>query len=250
MALSCLGVFHIVKMQKSLTANNFLLTRATPESIAVNNSKRANFSSSYAAGAADLLAPSVNESVFMQGEYDAINNATFDVDTSTARSTPSSNDGTKTNTNDDLLDSPLSINAGSVATDNTENEDERITCVFLNLNAQSSNETDSEITCVDSVGIDGQWVYKPNRTFFSGSTCCGWDEFPTRVMNEKNCRQTMTTPTTILEERESFINRWEGMHVLVLLKSSTMNMFGNPQCFLKILLMPLKHVKSLEIGLS
>jgi len=194
MVLSSLGVLHVFKMQKALTANNYLLTRATPESIAANNSKRANFSSSYAAAAADLLAPSVNESVLIQGENDAVNNATIDVDTSTARSTHSSNDGTKTNTNDDLLYSPISINAGSVATDNTGNEDERITCDFLNLNAQSSNETDSDITCVDPVGIDGQWVYKPDRTFFSGSTCCGWDEFPTWVMNENFCRQTMTNP--------------------------------------------------------
>eukprot|EP00979_Chaetoceros_neogracilis_P011826 scaffold2993_cov266-Chaetoceros_neogracile.AAC.7 len=93
-----------------------------------------------------------------------------------------------------FLDSPLSVNAGSVAADITKSEDERITCDVLNLNAQSSSETDLEITCIDPVGIDGQWVYKPDRTFFSGSTCCGWDEFPTWVRDEKSCRQSMTNP--------------------------------------------------------
>jgi hypothetical protein len=112
MVLTFLAVLHFIQMQKALTANNYLLTNATPqEIIAANNSQLANDdSSSYTAGvddpiAGDFLAPSVSESVLIRGEDDAITNATIDVDTSTARSesTPSSNDGTKTNKNDDPM---------------------------------------------------------------------------------------------------------------------------------------------------
>eukprot|EP00979_Chaetoceros_neogracilis_P008305 scaffold1853_cov287-Chaetoceros_neogracile.AAC.7 len=108
--LTFLAVLHCIKMQKVLTANNYLLTNATPqEIIAANNSQLANDdSSSYTAGvddpiAGDFLAPSVNESALIQGEDDAITNAAIDVYTSAARSTPSSNDGTKMNKNDDPM---------------------------------------------------------------------------------------------------------------------------------------------------
>ena len=109
MVLTSLAVLHFIKMQKVLTANNYLLTNAYEEIIVANNSQIANEdSSSYTAGvddpiAGDFLAPSVNESVLIQGEDDAITNATIDVDTSAASSTPSSNDGTKTNKNDDPM---------------------------------------------------------------------------------------------------------------------------------------------------
>jgi len=99
---SCLAFLHIIMVQ------NALINAATPEIIAANNSKIANDSSSYAAGADDpiageFLAPSVNESVLVKDESHAITNAIIDVDTSAARSTstPRSNDGTKPNTNDD-----------------------------------------------------------------------------------------------------------------------------------------------------
>jgi hypothetical protein len=67
-----------------------------------------------------------------------------------------------------------------------------IACNVSNITLQMNNTTDLEIRCTDSVGINGQWVHKLDRTFAAGPFCCGWDWFPTFVRHDKvHCRQEL-----------------------------------------------------------
>lgn len=73
------------------------------------------------------------------------------------------------------------------------NKDETgIACNVFNVTTQITNKTDLEIRCTDSVGINGQWVRKLDRTFAAGPFCCGWDWFPRGVRHDKvHCRQEL-----------------------------------------------------------
>ena len=60
----------------------------------------------------------------------------------------------------------------------------KITCW---INAQSPQNA-TNFACTDPIGIIGEWIYMPNRTFAS-SVCCGWDQGHF-LRNPKQCGTT------------------------------------------------------------